>query len=89
MVVASTSTDSTEPRPKGYTPPKGRPTARKGERAARRGLSSTVEWMIVIFLLLAIFAAIFYFGRDIGGPGGGGHNGAEVPLAVTRAALGV
>ena len=89
MVVPTTSTDSTEPHPKGYTAPKGRPTARSGERMGRRGLSPTIEWMIVIFLLLAIFAAIFYFGRDIGGGGGGNHNGAAVPTAIARAALGV
>lgn len=83
--MASTSTEPADSNRKGYTPPKGRPTRRSGDLAARRGLSPTLEWIIVIMVLLAIFGAIFYFGRDVGD--GGVHNGA--PLALVHAALGV
>ncbi|NND75841.1 MAG: hypothetical protein HKN44_12625 [Ilumatobacter sp.] len=89
--MARTSTDPADQPDttrKGYTAPKGRPTARSGELAARRGLSPTLEWIIVILVLLAVFGAIFYFGRNVGDSGV--HNGAAVPIAsLVAAALGV
>jgi small-conductance mechanosensitive channel len=69
-------------RPKGYTPPKGRPTTHNVGRVSRSRLSPTVEWIIAIIVILIVLGAIVYFGSDIGG---GGPTGA-IPSALVQPA---
>ncbi|MEM9042695.1 MAG: hypothetical protein AAGD33_22650 [Actinomycetota bacterium] len=43
---------------------KGRPTPRRNEAPPRRGLPSSLEWGLVILVIVAILGAIIWIGRD-------------------------
>lgn len=65
---------------RGFTPPKGRPTPRRGEREREQvaGSSRTwlLQWVVVgIILLIVIVGLVIVFPDSSGlGRGGGGHN---------------
>lgn len=60
------------------TPPKGRATRARNEQARRRTfIGPRLQWTLVVLAALLVFAAIFYFGRDVKSD----LNGAEMPRA--------
>jgi hypothetical protein len=66
------------------TPPKGRATRARNDRVRGRSfISPKLQWALVIVAVLLVFAAIFYFGRDVKSD----LNGAEVPMGPTDTAV--
>lgn len=63
------------------TPPKGEATRSRSDRGARRSLvPTTMQWVLVVIVGLLIFAAIAYFGSDVGDDlGGGDQVGTSAP----------
>ncbi|MEP1124583.1 MAG: hypothetical protein ABJH68_11910 [Ilumatobacter sp.] len=48
------------------TPPKGRATRARNDIGRRRTfINPKLQWALVILVALLVFAAIFYFGRDV------------------------
>jgi len=69
-----------------HTAPKGHATrARNADSAGRTLLTPMVQWILVILVGMAIVAAIFYFGSDLGSGGGGGNHSGLAPTDVASA----
>ena len=67
--------------PKGYTPPKDRPTPRRGQEKAqavrRANRRAQIQWAAVVVAIIAISGLLLLIGGDgaANGFGIGGHSG--------------